>query len=95
MRSEDAEASSAAAARARAPISSIRAGIASGEVISRAGDLFGTTVNTAARLAAAADPGTVLVTDVVAASADADAGAEVIVDAKGFAEPIRARILGP
>ena len=74
-------------------ITSIRAGIASGEVISRAGDLFGMTVIAAARLVAAADPGTVLVTE--DAAADGDVGTEVSVAAKGFAEPIRARCLEP
>jgi len=38
----------------------LRAGIASGSAVSRAGDWFGSPVNTASRVTAAARPGTVL-----------------------------------
>jgi len=46
----------------------VRVGMASGQVLSRLGDVFGTTVNTASRLTAVAKPGTVVVDDVLAAS---------------------------
>jgi adenylate cyclase len=46
----------------------VRVGMASGHVVSRLGDVFGTTVNRASRLTAAARPGTVLVDDALAAS---------------------------
>jgi adenylate cyclase len=43
------------------PFPAVRAGIAYGDVVSRLGDVFGPTVNLAARLTAVARPGTVLV----------------------------------
>jgi len=46
----------------------VRVGMAFGPVVSRLGDVFGTTVNRASRLTAAARPGTVLVDDALAAS---------------------------
>ncbi len=46
----------------------VRVGMASGHVVSRLGDVFGTTVNRASRLTALARPGTVLVDDALAAS---------------------------
>jgi len=46
----------------------VRVGMASGQVLSRLGDVFGTTVNKASRLTAVAKPGTVVVDDVLAAS---------------------------
>ena len=45
----------------------LRAGIHAGEPVKDHGDLFGTTVNVAARVAAAAQPGEVLVSDLVRA----------------------------
>jgi class 3 adenylate cyclase len=39
---------------------SVRAGLASGDVVAREGDYFGTAVNLAARLIATAAPGTVV-----------------------------------
>jgi adenylate cyclase len=45
----------------------VRVGMASGRVISRLGDVFGTTVNRASRLTAVARPRTVLVDDAIAA----------------------------
>jgi len=44
----------------------VRVGMASGHVVSRLGDVFGTTVNRASRLTAVARPGTVLVDDAMA-----------------------------
>ena len=46
----------------------LRVGMASGHVVSRLGDVFGTTVNRASRLTAVARPRTVLVDDALAAS---------------------------
>lgn len=43
------------------PFPEVRAGIAYGDVVSRLGDVFGPTVNIAARLTSVARPGTVLV----------------------------------
>ncbi len=43
------------------PFPAVRAGIAYGDVVSRLGDVFGPTVNVAARLTSVARPGTVLV----------------------------------
>ena len=43
------------------PFPEVRAGLAHGAVVSRLGDVFGPTVNIAARLTSAAWPGTVLV----------------------------------
>lgn len=52
----------------------LRAGIASGEAVSRVGDWFGSPVNTASRITGVARPGTVLVAEPVqAALADDDA----------------------
>ncbi|MDI6911423.1 adenylate/guanylate cyclase domain-containing protein [Nocardioides sp.] len=45
------------------PFPAVRAGIAYGDVVSRLGDVFGPTVNVAARLTSVARPGTVLVDD--------------------------------
>ena len=46
----------------------VRVGMAFGPVLSRLGDVFGTTVNRASRLTSVARPGTVLVDDALAAS---------------------------
>lgn len=53
-----------------------RVGMAAGHVVSRLGDVFGTTVNRASRLTAAAAPGTVLVDDAVAAHLKSVSGFE-------------------
>lgn len=53
----------------------LRAGIASGSAVSRAGDWFGSPVNTASRVTAAARPGTVLA---------AESAREELGDAAGF-----------
>jgi adenylate cyclase len=65
-----------------------RAGIAGGDVLQRDGDLFGPTVNRAARLAARAEPGTLLVDAELT-----DVGPEIRVELRGFPEPVRARAL--
>jgi adenylate cyclase len=63
----------------------VRVGMASGRVISRLGDVFGTTVNLASRLTAVAKPGTVVVDDVLAASLASMSGFEM--------SPLRRRAL--
>ena len=75
-------------------IDAVRIGLSSGEAISRAGDLFGTVVNEASRLAGAAEPGAILVAAVVADQAvRARFGDALEVEAKGFTEPIVAHHL--
>lgn len=46
----------------------MRVGLATGRVLARLGDIYGTTVNRASRLTTAADPGTVLADSDVAAA---------------------------
>jgi class 3 adenylate cyclase len=69
-----------------------RAGVASGPVVPRDGDLFGRTVNLAARLLDHARPGELLVTREVADAAGAGTGAAFReigpVSLKGLAEPV-------
>ncbi|MBA3667200.1 MAG: DUF4242 domain-containing protein [Sphingomonas sp.] len=60
------EAVRAAQADEATPAFAIRIGASAGEPIERDNDFFGTTVNLAARLCAAAKPGTVLVTNGIA-----------------------------
>ena len=55
----------------------VRVGMAYGRVISRLGDVFGTTVNRASRLTAVAPPRTVLVDDALAASLASLSGFEM------------------
>ena len=82
------------AAGAQPSIEAVRIGISSGEVISRSGDLFGTVVIEAARLVGEAEPGSALVSDQAAAEAEGSRFGEPLqVEAKGFAEPISARVL--
>ncbi len=52
----------------------LRAGVASGMAVSRAGDWFGSPVNAASRVTGVARPGTVLTTDSVYAAVGDDAG---------------------
>jgi adenylate cyclase len=52
----------------------LRAGLASGMAVSRAGDWFGSPVNLASRITGAARPGTVLVADSVTETVGDDAG---------------------
>jgi adenylate cyclase len=55
----------------------VRVGMASGQVVSRLGDVFGITVNRASRLTAVARPRTVLVDDAMAASLVSTSGFEM------------------
>lgn len=52
----------------------LRAGVAAGMAVSRAGDWFGSPVNAASRVTGVARPGTVLATDVVCDAVGDDAG---------------------
>ena len=80
------------AATARPGLPRVRIGLNAGEPIAEEGDLFGTTVQLARRICDAADPGDVLVSDVVRQLAAgkgflfADAGYAAL---KGFDEPVR------
>lgn len=55
----------------------VRVGMATGPVVARLGDVFGTTVNRASRLTGIAAPGTVLVDETTAARLGAASGFEV------------------
>ena len=55
----------------------VRVGMAFGHIVSRLGDVFGTTVNRASRLTGVARPGTVLVDDALAASLASLSGFEM------------------
>lgn len=55
----------------------VRVGMASGQVVSRLGDVFGITVNRASRLTAVAKPRTVLVDDAMAAALASTSGFEM------------------
>jgi adenylate cyclase len=55
-----------------AVLSRLRGGLAAGPLVRGYGDYYGPIVNTAARAAKLADPGTVLVTDVVRDRAQSD-----------------------
>ena len=55
----------------------VRIGMASGQVVSRLGDVFGTTVNRAARLTAVARPDTVVIDDAMAGSLSSVSGFEM------------------
>jgi adenylate cyclase len=55
----------------------VRVGMASGRIVSRLGDVFGTTVNRASRLTAIARPRTVLVDDGIAGSLASTSGFEM------------------
>jgi adenylate cyclase len=57
---------------ADAAIPRLRIGLATGTVVTRRGDVFGTTVNLASRLTALARPDSVLVDEVTAAALDRD-----------------------
>jgi adenylate cyclase len=69
-------------------LDSARVGLGFGEVIQRDGDVFGPTVNRAARLVALAAPGSLLVD-----AAMTDEGTEDEVMARGFPDPVPVRAL--
>jgi class 3 adenylate cyclase len=70
---------------------SVRVGLATGEVLNRDGDYYGSVVNLAARLVALAEPGEVLLSEAAADVAD-PATVEPLgpVEVKGFPEPVPA-----
>ena len=70
----------------------VRVGLASGEVLSVSGDVYGPDVNLAARLVAAADPSTVVVSERIHADAGARFRFEPLppLTLKGFARPVSA-----
>ncbi len=78
-------------------IPEVRIGIASGEMISVFGDLYGPDVNLAARLVAATDPSTAIVSESVAASTLGFRFEPLAaLDVKGLADPVTAyRLLPP
>jgi adenylate cyclase len=65
-----------------------RVGIGVGEVVQRDGDVFGPTVNRAARLVALAGPGSLLVDAELTGEGD-----EELVEVRGFADPVAVRVL--
>jgi adenylate cyclase len=71
-----------------AMLDTARVGCAVGEVVQRDGDIFGPTVNRAARLVALATPGSLLVD----ASMTAE-GVEELVKVRGFGDPVAVRAL--
>ena len=70
----------------------VRVGLASGEMISVLGDLYGPDVNLAARLVAVADPGTAVVSEHVRAAAPSGIRFEPLapLTLKGFSTPVEA-----
>jgi adenylate cyclase len=69
-------------------LDSARVGCAVGDVVQRDGDLFGPTVNRAARLVALAPPGSLLVD-----AAMTDEGVQELVKVRGFNDPVPVRAL--
>lgn len=82
--------------RARDAGLQVRAGIAFGPALARDGDYFGVTVNLAARLVAAAQPGQILATDAVRQAVPHwGARSTGPLTLRGFDDPIEAHILVP
>jgi class 3 adenylate cyclase len=85
-------------AAGRTPELRVRVGMAAGEPVDHNNDLFGSTVNLASRICDAAEPGDVLVSDVVQ-TLGAPMGFSFAdrrdIDVKGFADPVPVfRLLG-
>jgi class 3 adenylate cyclase len=75
----------------RTPSMALHAGLAHGELLSQDGDYFGSAVNLAARLAALADPGSILVSEVIGAALPPTAWEVEWFDPRpirGFDEPV-------
>jgi class 3 adenylate cyclase len=67
----------------------VRVGLASGEVLNRDGDYYGSVVNLAARLVGLAEPGEILLSEAAAAAADQTAVVPIgPVEVKGFPVPV-------
>ncbi len=67
----------------------VRSGLATGPVVMRLGDVFGTTVNRASRLTGIAHPGAVLVDDATAAALASVSGFDLDGDAAAGAARAR------
>jgi adenylate cyclase len=71
-----------------------RAGLACGPVVRRAGDYFGTVVNLAQRLTAAAEPGSVLAAEPAVSAVD---GTRVrdhrLLEVRGIAKPVAVAVV--
>lgn len=81
--------------RARDAGLQVRAGLAHGEMLAQGGDYFGTAVNLAARLVAAAAPGQILISeDVYKQIPDWPVAAQEPLQLKGFDAPVIAYELG-
>lgn len=75
---------------------SIRIGVAAGEPVTENDDLFGSTVQLAARLCATADPGRILVSTAVrelSLGKGFTFSEQAEADLKGFSEPVRAYLV--
>lgn len=89
----DAAMQAIAALEAELPLAA-RGGLAAGPVMRRAGDYFGLTVNLAQRLAAAAQPGQLLVSEPAAADLPDDrVGARARLDLRGVKEPVGVAVI--
>jgi adenylate cyclase len=72
----------------------VRVGLATGEMVSVLGDLFGANVNLAARLVAVAEPGTTVVSELTGDSVSGyDLGALPPLTLKGIPHPVVAHVL--
>ncbi|HWC44863.1 MAG TPA: adenylate/guanylate cyclase domain-containing protein, partial [Casimicrobiaceae bacterium] len=72
----------------------VRAGLAYGPMLALDGDYYGTPVNLAARLVAAAEPGEILLSDDLQAELpDSSSVATEPLALRGFAEPVQAHVL--
>jgi len=82
----------------KTPACRVRIGLAAGEPVDHNDDLFGAAVNLASRICGAADPGSILVSDVVRELGTESGFAFAAVDPrvlKGFSSPVRAfQLLG-
>ena len=82
---------------AASPLPPVRVGLAAGDVLSVFGDVYGPDVNLAARLVAAADSSTVVVSESVRAQSSTDFRFQALdpLTLKGFVDPVSAyRLLG-
>ncbi len=83
----------AAVVAAHPDLPAVRVGVAAGDTLLREGDLFGPTVNLAARLAGIAEPGTALVSAAVVLGPDFIRGEEERYRLAGIDEPVVASVV--
>ncbi len=76
------------AVRADPDLPAVRVGLATGEAMHREGDLFGPVVNRAARIVAAAEPGTILLDEASLLAEGETASSVGARDLRGFDEPV-------